>query len=128
MHKKIALLCLVFILGLALWPGLTLAQSTGFLESRISRLETDNSQLRSQVERIESQLYRISNRSEFPRREIPRPTPAPLPPRATPRVNTQRPSQDPMFERLANIAVDLNQRVKALEAQVAQLKRQLGQR
>lgn len=124
MLKKIAILCLAFILGIAILPRLTLAQSTGYLESRLSRVESDNFQLRSQIDRIESQLNRLTSRADFPRVEIARPTPAPLPPRATPRVNRQTTSQDPMFSRLATLVIELKERVKALEAQVAQLKRQ----
>lgn len=124
MPKKIIVICLSFILALAILPRLTLAQSTGYLESRISRIEADNSQLRSQVANLESQVYRLSSSANFPRQAtnapVPRPSPSPTPARG----NRARLSQDPMFDRLANLVIELKERVQALETQVAELKRQ----
>lgn len=120
MLKKIFLICLVFMLGVAIFPGLTLAQSSSYLESRISRLESENFQLRSQIDRLESQINQISRGSDFPRRQTTRQTPTPPPP---PRTTRQRTSQDPMFQNLANLVIELKERVQALEKQVAQLNR-----
>ncbi len=119
MIRKIAITCLAFVLGFAILPRLTLAQSTPALEGRISRLEADNFQLRSQVSRLESQLAELSGRS-------PSPTPSPIRPAPSvpPRANRQVSSSDRMFDRLATLAIELKERVQALEAQVAELKKQ----
>lgn len=63
MVKKIGLFCLVLILVLAILPGRIKAQGLSNLESRISTVEADNFQLRSRLDRIESQLNRLTNRS-----------------------------------------------------------------
>ena len=124
MLKKITILFLAFILALAILPRFTLAQSTGFLESRLSRLEAENSQMRSQVANLQSEVYRLTNAANFPRQQTNPPPRAPAP--TTARVNRQRGSgsQDPMFDRLATLVIELKERVQALETQVAQLKRQ----
>lgn len=121
MLKKIIVICLAFMLGVAIFPGLTLAQSTSYLESRISRLESDNFQLRSQIDRLESQISQLSRSSDFPRRPTTRPTATPPP--QSPPARTARTSQDPMFQNLANLVIELKERVQALEKQVAQLRR-----
>ena len=123
MLKKIIVICFTFMLGVAIFPGLTLAQSTSYLESRISRLESDNFQLRSQIDRLESQISQLSRSSDFPRRQTTRPTATPPPPSPPARTTRQRTSQDPMFQNLANLVIELKERVQALEKQVAQLRR-----
>lgn len=119
MIRKIAIICIALFLGLAILPRLTLAQSTPALEGRISRLEADNFQLRSHFSRLESQLAELSGRS-------PSPTPSPIRPvpSVRPRTNRQVSSSDPMFDRLATLVIELKERVQALEAQVAELKKQ----
>lgn len=121
MIKKIGIICLTLLLGsgFALLPRLTLAQSPAFLESRIARVETEMFQLRSQLNRIQSQIAG-SDRSLNQRSRSERLTPQ-IPPGTNRR---QVLSSDPMFDKLATLVVELNQRVKALEAQVAQLKKQ----
>jgi uncharacterized protein YceH (UPF0502 family) len=127
MIKKYWIICLTLILGFVLLPRLTLAQAPGLLESRIARIEAENFQLRSQVNRIESQLAQLTGRSTAPRQETP-----PLPQKPSPnqpasqsrsRTNRQALSSDPMFERLATLVIELKERVQTLEAQVAQLKK-----
>ena len=124
MPKNFVVICLAFILALVILPRLTLAQSTGYLESRISRIEAENSQLRSQVANLESQVYRLSSSANFPRQPTNAPVPRPSPSSTPARGNRQRVSQDPMFDRLANLVIELKERVRALETQVAELKRQ----
>jgi uncharacterized protein YceH (UPF0502 family) len=115
MFKKIGIICLALFLGFALLPRLTLAQSTAFLESRVSRLETENIEVRSQLSRINSQLAQLAGGRSTSNR------PAPSVPS---RPNRQVSSSDPMFDRLATLVIELKQRVQALEAQVAELKKQ----
>jgi outer membrane murein-binding lipoprotein Lpp len=119
MFKKIGITCLALIIALVILSGGTLAQSSSALESRVSRLEVDNYQLRSQISRLESQLSELSGRSAS---QTPSPTrPAPPAPRSP---NRQVLSSDPMFNRLATLVIELKERVQALEAQVAELKKQ----
>ncbi len=115
MLKKIGIICLALFLGFALLPRLTLAQSTAFLETRVSRLESETIQLRSQLSRIESQLAQLAGG------RVPSNRPAPSIPS---RSNRQVSSSDPLFDRLATLVIELKQRVQSLEAQVAELKKQ----
>jgi polyhydroxyalkanoate synthesis regulator phasin len=119
MVKKIGITCIALIFALVILSGRTVAQSSSALESRISRLEVDNYQLRSQINRLESQLAELSGRASSPTPSPNRPTlPVPRSP------NRQVLSSDPMFNRLATLVIELKERVQALEAQVAQLKKQ----
>ncbi|HBB34927.1 MAG TPA: hypothetical protein DDZ80_06815 [Cyanobacteria bacterium UBA8803] len=119
MLKKIAIIWgIALICGYTILPRLTLAQSSAVLESRISRLESENFQLRSQISRIESQLSALSGRS------LPQsPTPNQPAPPVTPRTSRQALSSDPMFDRLATLVIELKERIQVLEQQVAELKR-----
>lgn len=119
MVKKIGVLCLSLIFALTLFSSRTLAQSSAALESRISRVESDNFQLRSQIANLESQIAALKGQSS-PQTPIPtRPQAPSIPPRTR-----QITSSDPMFDRLATLVIELKQRVQSLEAQVAQLKQQ----
>ncbi|MFE1747431.1 hypothetical protein [Coleofasciculus sp. H7-2] len=116
MFKKIELLCLAIMLGIALVPKQTLAQETSYLESRISRLEAETYQLRSQINQLQSQVLGL-NQSTSQRTGSTKPAP-PIAPRAN------RPaSADPMFDRLATLVIELKQRINKLEAQ-AELQQQ----
>jgi outer membrane murein-binding lipoprotein Lpp len=124
MIKKIGIICLVLFLAFAILPRLTLAQAPAFLESRIVRLETENFQLRSQMQRIESQLAQLSGQ-RLPQQ--------PSSNRRTPQVHsgTNRrqllpAEREQMFDRLATLVIELKERVQTLEAQVAALKKQQG--
>jgi len=120
MVKKIGVISLALICALTILSSRTLAQSSVSLESRLSRVESDNFQLRSLLTNIESQLTTLRGQSS-PQIPIPiRPSAPPVPPR----TNRQITSSDPMFDRLATLVIELKQRVQALEVQVAQLKQQ----
>ena len=115
MVKKIELLCLILILGIVLQPKHTLAQETSYLESRISRLEAETYQLRSQINQLQSQVLGLNQSTQ--RTGSTKPAP-PIAPRGN------RPaSADPMFDRLATLAIELKQRINKLEAQVAELQK-----
>jgi uncharacterized protein YceH (UPF0502 family) len=115
MVKKMELLCLAIMLGIALLPKHTLAQETSYLESRISRLEAETYQLRSQINQLQSQVLGLNQSTQ--RTGSTKPAP-PIAPRGN------RPaSADPMFDRLATLAIELKQRINKLEAQVAELQK-----
>ncbi|MEO8892198.1 MAG: hypothetical protein ABI417_11800 [Coleofasciculaceae cyanobacterium] len=116
MVKKIGVISLSIIFALTILSSRTLAQSSAALESRISRVESDNFQLRSQIANLESQVATIKGQSSS-QTPIIRPQ-APLVPS---RTNRQVTSSDPMFDRLATLVIELKQRVQALEAQVSKL-------
>ncbi|MBD0346906.1 MAG: hypothetical protein ICV63_19180 [Coleofasciculus sp. Co-bin14] len=117
MLKKIGIICLALIVTLTILSSRTLAQSSFALESRVSALEAENFQLRSQITRIESQLTGLSRQSSSS-------DPIRVPSQAPPRANQQVSSSDPMFKRLATLVIELKERIQALEAQVAELKKQ----
>lgn len=114
--------CFFLALGLSLLPAPLLASvSTARLESRISRVEAQNFQLRSRLNRLESQLARASRSPSSPgtpRRAPEIDLPSPPPPLGTPI------SDDPMFDRLATLVIELKERIQTLEKQVAELQQQ----
>ena len=102
---------LLVVLFLITWQTATPAQDS-FLSSRISRLETENTSLRSRLSRLESAVSRLNidtgiDYAQPIQDEIVIPD-APL-------------SADPMFDRLATLAIELKERIVALETQVADL-------
>ena len=91
------------------WQIATPAQSTNQLESRLSRIELENTTLRSRVGQLESQVSRLSSNAgiDFPQPPADRSTPA-----ASPLAN------DPTFKRLATLVIELKERIVAVENQV----------
>lgn len=103
--------CILLILLLLTWQAATPAQDS-YLSSRVSRLESENSTMRSRLSRLESEVARLNSETgiaytEPLEEEVVLPS-APL-------------SSDPMFDRLATLAIELKERIVALEAQVADL-------
>jgi phage shock protein A len=120
MFKQITISCFTLIFVLAIFSSRTLAQSTSSLESRLSRLESENLQLRTQINTLDSQLSQLRTQLNFQTPSSNRQTA----PQVPPSINRQVSSSDPMFKRLATLVVELGERVKVLETQVAQLKKQ----
>lgn len=120
MLKKLSVIYLTLIFALTIFSSHTLAQSSASLESRLSRLEGENLQLRSQINSLESQLSAFRNQLTSQTPSSNRLTA----PQTPPSTNRQVSSSDPMFKRLATLVIELGERVKVLESQVAQLKKQ----
>lgn len=120
MLKKIGIICLTLIFVIAIFYRRTLAQIPASLESRLSRLEGENLQLRLQINSLESQLFQLRSQLTSQTPSSNRQTTPSVPPR----TNRQVSSSDPMFKRLATLVIELGERVKVLETQVAQLKKQ----
>lgn len=111
---------IILILLLAVLSGCTSAQAASdMFESRISRLEVDNYQLRSQLNQIQSQLNAISQ-SQYRITERNRTAPP-----ALPQGNKQRLSSDQMFDRLATLVIELKQRISKLEVEVSELNKKV---
>ena len=111
----------VLILLLTVLYGCTSAQAASdMFESRISRLEVDNYQLRSQLNQLESQLDAISQ-SQHRIAQGNRTAPP-----VFPQGNKQRLSNDQMFDRLATLVIELKQRKSQLEVQVAELNKKVS--
>ncbi|MEC4891956.1 MAG: hypothetical protein SAL07_01615 [Oscillatoria sp. PMC 1051.18] len=119
MVRKIGLLCLTFCLTIAIiavyW---TPVQASSALESRIFRLETENNQLRSRLNRLENQVSRLGGSDLAPTTRRINP-----PPRVPPEGIRGNLSSDPMFDQLATLVIELKERIQTLEAEVAQLKK-----
>ena len=109
----VVVLSLLLVFG---WQTLTSAQNPSFLTSRVSRLETENSSLRSRLNRLESDVSRISSSIglNYTYSSPPESGSAAVAP----------PSSDPMFDRLATLAIELRERIIILEEQVAELQGQ----
>lgn len=117
MVRKITLIGLALILLLTVLSRLTLAQSGGYLESRLSRLESDSFSIRSELARLEAVVAQLGNRSNS----------APIainpPSQASPRVNRPLLSSELTSSRLATLVVELKQRINNLEIRVNRLER-----
>ncbi|HEY9692952.1 MAG TPA: hypothetical protein V6D15_12135 [Oculatellaceae cyanobacterium] len=120
-HIRQRILTIILIFLLAVLSGCTSAQAASdMFESRISRLEVDNYQLRSQLYQLESQLDAISqsqNRIAQGNRTAPP---------AFPQISKQRLSNDQMLDRLATLVIELKQRISKLEVQVTELKKKVS--
>jgi outer membrane murein-binding lipoprotein Lpp len=118
MLKKIAVVGLALVLLVTVLNRWTLAQSTAFLESRLSRLESDSFQIRSELARLESQVYQIAgNRNTLAPRAISPPSPT------NPGVTRPAIRSTASYDRLATLVVELRERINKLEARVNQLQR-----
>jgi BMFP domain-containing protein YqiC len=91
------------------------AQTSAQLGSRISRLETENTTLRSRVSRLENALSRVSRGGGGSQTQ--------LDPALEESSSAVQPD-DPMFDRLATLVVETKQQVLALEERVAALEAQ----
>lgn len=101
------------ILATIIWGGLfgntALSQQ---VESRISNLEADFNRVESRLNQIESQLGQ--GRQSLSRRTT-------LTPRQSSGSRGNLSQQDPMFDRLATLVVELKQQVNKLEGRVSKL-------
>ena len=104
---KICLLCLAGLLAIIVLPIFTPAQSTTQLEFRINQLESQITDLRSQVYRLNSQGAGV-NRPVSPSR-----------PNSS-QGNLRR-SGDPMFDNLANLAIETKQDVIKIQERLSKL-------
>jgi outer membrane murein-binding lipoprotein Lpp len=106
--------CLLILLLLGLCIGLAKAQSLGSLNSRVSRLESENAHLRGRITRLENQLRNVGRTKPSGGTEQ-----LTLPP------SSPSPSiDDPMFDRLATLVIELKERMNALENRLDALERQ----
>jgi outer membrane murein-binding lipoprotein Lpp len=111
--KKIQVLIFAGILATILWGGLFgNTASSQQVESRIYNLEADFNRVESRLNQIESQLGQ-SRRSPSPRTT--------LTPRQSRGSRGNLSQQDPMFDRLATLVVELKQQVNKLEERVSKL-------
>lgn len=115
MNQRLKLIGFTLFLTLGLFslsPHWGQAQSVSSLAARVSRLESENFQLRSRLSRLENRIGQVN-----------RPTPT-LPQTSPPPELSDRPSAatDPMFDRLATLVIELKERVQALEVEVARLR------
>lgn len=109
----------ILVLGMLLalgWQSIARAQSLVSLESRLSRLESNQITLNARVSQIESAIGRIGRSTGI---DLPPPRPQSQP--RSQIVTGGVPSaitSDPAFERLANLVIDLGERVAAVEQRV----------
>ncbi|MCU0545509.1 MAG: hypothetical protein MUE44_25625 [Oscillatoriaceae cyanobacterium Prado104] len=104
---KICLLCLAGLLAIIVLPIFTAAQSPIQLEFRINQLESQIADLRGQVYRLNSQGSGVT-RPGTPSR-----------PNST-QENLRR-SGDPMFDNLANLAIETKQDVQKIQERLSKL-------
>lgn len=108
--KPLGILILILLLWFS-WQTVTPAQSTTQLESRISRIEFENTTLRSRISQLESQVSRLSSNAGI---DFSQSVPAD---RSTSAASPL--ADDPTFKRLATLVIELKERVVAVENQVA---------
>lgn len=83
-------------------------------ESRISRLESDMYRLQTEVSQLSSQLRRLDRGSDLT-------TPNPVDVPAIDRSPTTTAPSDPMFDRLATLVIELKRRMDGLEERLVEL-------
>lgn len=108
--KKLAIACIAIFLAIIIWGSLVSAPTTS-QESRVYSLELDVRGIESRLNRIESQLNQIGGSA------------IPAPPQSSSNLgrNRQRLSGDPMFDRLATLAIELKERIDKLDGRVSKL-------
>lgn len=112
--KKLAVLCIALIAVIIAWGGLVSAPASS-QESRLNALEVDVRGVQSRLNRIEAQLNQLGGRSV----RVPS-----APPSSSGR-NRQL-NSDPMFDRLATLAIEQKERMDRLEARISRLESRLG--
>lgn len=110
--KKLVMLCIALI-GIIAVVGLVSAPASS-QQSRVNALEVDLRGVQSRLNRIEAQLNQ-SSRSGAVR------VPAAAPPSSNSGRTRQMLSSDPMFDRLATLAIELRERIDRLDARVSKL-------
>lgn len=96
-------------------PQAPAQESYTYLTSRVSRLENDNNALSARIAQLENAVSRLGGTgfdNSLPSGD------------ATGIPNTPC-SADPLFDRLATLAIELKERITTLEAQVADLQSRL---
>jgi len=110
--KKIKVLVIAGILVTIIWGSFfSKTASSQQVESRINNLEADLNRVESRLNQIESQLGKTRQSPSSRTTLTPRQTGS--------RGNLSQ--QDPMFDRLATLVIELKQQVNKLEARVAKL-------
>ncbi len=116
LFKKIAVLCLALLVAAIVLQMVAPSPALSQTDSRVSRLESEVYSLRSQLSRLESQVYQLNNRSQSPTSRDSR---SPISPEPDP-VRPAKPT-DPMFQRLATIVIELQERITAVEKRLSRL-------
>jgi hypothetical protein len=105
---KVALFCLACVLAIIVLPIFTPAQSVTQLEFRITQLESQIADLRSQIYSLSSQGSGVSRPG------------SPSRPNSS-QTNPRRLSGDPMFDNLANLAIETKQDVIKIQERLSKL-------
>lgn len=112
--KQIGAFCLSLLFFLLVLRGCTPVQAQTQIGSRLNNLEVSVSSLRSQINRLESQISKQG-----------RPTArASSAPSAEPKLGRVY-SSDPMFDRLATLVIELKERINEVEARLSKLESQV---
>ncbi|NJO42780.1 MAG: hypothetical protein HC769_18185 [Cyanobacteria bacterium CRU_2_1] len=122
--KLLSLLALTLFLLLG-WQLFTPAQDSSFLTSRVSRLETDNTTLRSRISRLENTVSRLSAEVGI---DYPDPPSEDISGDGSINVAPSVLAEDPTFQRLATLVIELKERVVAVETQIAELETRVSPR
>jgi BMFP domain-containing protein YqiC len=112
--KPAGMVAIALALLLTFFSAPLFAQTSSQLGSRVARLETENTTLRSRISRLESAISRLGQGGGSSIQIEP-------PPEAVPSTLQ---SDDPMFDRLATLVIETKQQVLALEERVAALEAQ----
>jgi hypothetical protein len=116
MSRKIWIGIVSCLLIGTLWLSLQTAtpgQSTSVLESQVSRIETENRNLRSRLNQLESQVSRLSINAGI--EDAP-----PIAPERSPSTISSL-AEDPTFKRLATLVIELKERVVEVETAIARI-------
>ncbi|MBK4730751.1 hypothetical protein JJD41_12880 [Oxynema sp. CENA135] len=114
--RQILILLFFCILLLTGWA---IAPASADVSAQVSRLEGEVFNLRSQVNRLESQVYRLENQFSADNRITESRRISPSSPENINREMNNNPDLERQFDRLATLVIEINQRLKEVEAKVS---------
>lgn len=115
--KQIGAFCLSLLLILLVLRGCTPVQAQTQIGSRLSNLEVSVSNLRAQINRLESQVFNQGRPASGANRRAPA---------VERKLNRPVYSTDPMFDRLATLVIELKERINEVEARLSKLESQVS--
>lgn len=115
LFKPVRLLLLTLSLVLLLQVSAPAQPSYGLVESRLNRLESSIYTLQSQLNQLSNEIARVSRSAGLNYTPPPASATRPAAPAAPSAL-----ASDPTFQRLANLFIELKERVVAIETRLAE--------
>jgi polyhydroxyalkanoate synthesis regulator phasin len=119
LRRSLAILCMGLLLSLLIGLGVQVTDTRLTFAQSDTAVRAEILSLRSRVERLDSEVRRLSQSLSHPERTSGSPSPSIVNGREIGR-------SDPMFERLATLVIELKERIIDLEKRMTQLEQKLS--